>query len=319
MLEFKTTLPNVKRPRIIKLEEHNPLWKEFFEREKVKIEQSFSQKAVELVDVLHVGSTSVEGLLAKPIIDIILVLKDPYHADEPLSEVGYKYKGEYNLPMRRMFGKQGEFEVYMHVYGEGNPEIELNRTFVDFLKSNMSAREEYSVLKKSIIAKDAAYKTTSIGITTYNLEKSKFIQESLKKAGFNGLCMRLCAQDCEWADYKLIRENSLARFRRSNGIDTDQNKKHIVLIKGIEIVAASQVNVSEPNAFIEFLGVKTQSDSRVMLLEHLLGNIEKWLGRLGTLFVTASVTQENRDIFKRAQYTEIAKKDSMLHMVKYLS
>ncbi len=318
MSEFKESLPKAQPQRVIKLEEHNPAWKHFFQEEKAAIERVFSREESALVDVLHVGSTSVEGLIAKPIIDIIVVVKDPYTIDQPLTEAGYRYKGEYNLPMRRMFGKKGEYEVYMHVYEEGNPEVALNLTFREFLRGNVAAKEEYSALKTAIVAQDATYKTTSTGITTYNLEKSGFIQKALVAAGFDGLCMRLCAQDDEWAHYKLIRSPSLTKTGRTNEIDSNANTKHIVLVKGVEVVAAAQVNISEPNAFIEFLGAKISDGTRVGLLEHLLGTIEKWVAKIGVLFVTTFVAKEDSDIFECAKYTKIAETGDVLHMMKYL-
>ena len=132
MSEFKAALPEVKTPRVIKLEEHNTSWKDYFEKEKTAVESAFFEKNDLLVDVLHVGSTSVERLIAKPIIDMIVVVKDTYNVDQQLAEAGYKYKGEYNIQMRRIFGKKGDYEVYMHVYEEGNPEISLNLAFREF-------------------------------------------------------------------------------------------------------------------------------------------------------------------------------------------
>ena len=131
--------------------------------------------------------------------------------------------------------------------------------------------------------------------------------------------MRLCTQDSEWADYKSIRLPYLAKIGRINEIDSDQNKKHIVLVKGVAVVAAAQVDVLGPNAFIEFLGVKIRNSSRISLLKHLLGNIEKWIEKLGTLFVTTVVTKQDSDIFEHAHYAKFAETNGVLHMMKYLS
>jgi GrpB-like predicted nucleotidyltransferase (UPF0157 family) len=308
----------VKPARVIKLEEHNPAWKYFFLAEKDAIKKAFSEEPSSLVDVIHIGSTSVEGLIAKPIIDIIVIVKDPYIIDQPLTDLGYRYKGEYNLPMRRMFEKKDEFKVYMHVYAEGNSEIELNLAFREFLRNNIDTKKEYSALKMAIIEKDATHKIISTGITTYNLEKSGFIQKVLMTVRFNGLCMRLCSQANEWNDYKLIRNIFLVKADRSDEIDYNPDKKHIVLVKGVEVVAAAQVNISEPNAFIEFLGINLQNGIRVDLLGYLLSNIEQWLVKIGVLFVTTFVDKEDSDIFEHANYTKFSETGNTLHMMKYL-
>lgn len=316
MSEFKKSLPQFHPQRFIKLEEHNPEWKGFFESEKLAIKKAFHERDAELIDLYHVGSTSVEGLIAKPIIDMILVVRDPYIIDQPLVDAGYKYKGEYNLPMRRMFGKKDSYEVYMHVYEEGNPEIDLNLAFKAFLTNNPQAREEYSALKTLIISKDATHKTTSTGITTYNLEKNEFIKSVLTSIGFDGLCMRLCSQQGEWSDYRLIRDTYIAKTGRLNDIDNLPDKKHIILVKGVENVAAAQVNISVPNAFIEFIGVKKLDETSPSILEYFLGNIEKWLSKLGVLFVTTFVHQEDSSLFEH--YSKLGEVDDVLHLMKYL-
>ncbi len=59
------------------------------------------------------------GLSAKPVIDMIGVIKDPEKAIKSLEDLGFKYKGEYNIPMRFYFNKSEGIEVNLHVYEEG--------------------------------------------------------------------------------------------------------------------------------------------------------------------------------------------------------
>jgi GrpB-like predicted nucleotidyltransferase (UPF0157 family) len=72
----------------------------FFKEEALKIKQALGGNCL---DVHHVGSTSVPGLSAKPIIDIIGVMKDPKKAILPLESLGFTYKGEYNIPFSPLF------------------------------------------------------------------------------------------------------------------------------------------------------------------------------------------------------------------------
>ena len=88
------------------------------------------------------------GLSAKPVIDMIGVVKNPEKAIQPLESLGFKYKGEYNIPMRLYFNRSEGINTNLHVYEEGHPEIELNLLFRDYLREHPEAREEYAKLKK---------------------------------------------------------------------------------------------------------------------------------------------------------------------------
>ncbi|MDR1475056.1 MAG: GrpB family protein [Holosporales bacterium] len=71
-----------------------------------------------VVDIQHVGSTFVLGLSAKPIIDMILVTDDLERARLRLasSYLGYRYKGEYNLPFRDLYGKMERMKfIFMFI------------------------------------------------------------------------------------------------------------------------------------------------------------------------------------------------------------
>ena len=117
------------------IERYNPRWAAFFEIESRKIKSVMGESAVE---IHHVGSTSVPDLSAKPIVDMILVTEDLESARKFLSShtLGYHYKGEYNLPLRDLYGREDEFEVYLHVHRVNSPEIELNLQFRDYLRGN---------------------------------------------------------------------------------------------------------------------------------------------------------------------------------------
>lgn len=173
-------------PETIKLSEYDENWAVCFLSEKKQLEHSFKKMCPgNLVDILHIGSTSVKGLLSKSIIDIILVVKNIGLIDNTLLDAGYHYKGEYNIPMRKMYGKHSVFKIHLHSYEEGNPEITLNYVFRCYLENNPEARAEYSLLKKSIAEKGASQtKVSTTGITVYNLSKNDFIQKILKKTGF---------------------------------------------------------------------------------------------------------------------------------------
>lgn len=285
-----------KAPRVIRLTEHNPQWKERFLVEKQRLKNAFkgSERLDNLVDILHIGSTSVAGVVAKPILDIIIIVKHSDAIDPILYRAGYRYKGEYNLPMRKLYGKKKTYEVYLHVYEEGNDEISLNVIFRDYLNSHSEARGAYSTLKESILEKDNYHsKLASTGITTYNLEKNDFIQNILAKAGFMGLCMRLCTHTIEWEAYSKIRGDDWSKISAIQEINShDAHQKHIVLYAGTKIVAAAQLQLSPPNAFLEFSGLtpEIQSKAREFFQSYLFNTIEKWVKKLNLLFLTTAVS-----------------------------
>ena len=109
--------------------------------------------------VEHIGSTSVPGLAAKPIIDILVVVKDS--TDEAtylpqLESAGYELRvREPDWHEHRMF-RTPEKDVHVHVYSAGCPEIQRNLLFCDRLRSNIDDRRRYEQTKRELATKDWA-------------------------------------------------------------------------------------------------------------------------------------------------------------------
>jgi len=94
--------------RKIEVVDFQSSWADDFNREKALICNALSKENV--VGVHHIGSTSVEGLCAKPIIDILLEVKCLSELDEQsylMESLGYLAKGEFGIPGRRYFQKGG--------------------------------------------------------------------------------------------------------------------------------------------------------------------------------------------------------------------
>src|SRR5262245_21633772 len=90
-------------PSLYTFTEHSPEWPAEFHREAEKLRSLLGDA---LVAVHHIGSTSVPGLAAKPIIDLLPLVRELVLVDErtpALEEAGYKAWGEYGLPGRRYF------------------------------------------------------------------------------------------------------------------------------------------------------------------------------------------------------------------------
>ena len=127
---------------------YNPIWPIQFESEKSAIESSLGDV---VVGVHHVGSTAVEGLAAKPIIDIILEVRSLESLDQStpkLELMGYEAKGEFGIPGRRYFRKGRSQRTHqIHTFKTGDHNIFRHLAFRDYLSRHPDARREYQELK----------------------------------------------------------------------------------------------------------------------------------------------------------------------------
>jgi GrpB-like predicted nucleotidyltransferase (UPF0157 family) len=141
-------------PRAIVLADYDPAWPERFRREEAKIRTALGGAAL---TVEHIGSTSVPGLAAKPIVDILLVVEDS--ADEAsylpaLEQAGYHLRvREPALDEHRMF-RTSEKDVHVHVYSAGSKEIERYLLLRDRLRESKADRELYARTKRKLAGRD---------------------------------------------------------------------------------------------------------------------------------------------------------------------
>jgi len=224
---------------------YDPHWPQMFEEEAKKIKQVLGENCSV---VHHVGSTAVSGLAAKPQIDIIVAVKDFESALPSLANAGYIEKGEFNLPFHMIYGEQaGHTRANIHVFEEGNPEIELNLLFRDYLRNHPKAREEYTTLKYTLIKHKERNDVEKHGLRVYTLGKDAFIRKILLKAGFNGLCMRSSAHHDEWKIVRAWRQKFF--FDKIPIADpytwTFNHKDHLHLIfyKGTKIIGYAHIQL----------------------------------------------------------------------------
>jgi GrpB-like predicted nucleotidyltransferase (UPF0157 family) len=162
--------------RPIELVEYRPEWAPLFSREAARIRSVLGERALQIE---HVGSTSVPGLAAKPIIDILLAVENS--ADEnayvpALESRGYVLRiREPQLDEHRMF-KGPDTEVNLHVWSHGCPEIERMVLFRDWLRSNAADRELYERTKRELGRK--AWKYTQ----DYADAKTAVVEEIIARA-----------------------------------------------------------------------------------------------------------------------------------------
>jgi GrpB-like predicted nucleotidyltransferase (UPF0157 family)/glyoxylase-like metal-dependent hydrolase (beta-lactamase superfamily II) len=158
--------------------EYNDKWNEMFIEESQQIKKIFAD---EVIDIHHIGSTSVPGLKAKPIIDIMPVVKDIEKMDsfnEQMISLGYECMGELGMKGRRYFRKGGDHRTHqVHVFQADNKE-DINRHLAvrDYLRTHSEDVKQYGDLKENLA------KHFPKDIAAYMDGKDEFVKELERKA-----------------------------------------------------------------------------------------------------------------------------------------
>ena len=140
---------------IVILKDYNKEWSKLFDKEAKLISSIISNY---LVNIQHIGSTAIPGIVAKPIIDIAIGIDDLSNIKQIitlLEEGGYEYRGEQGIPDRHLFVKGNEECRTHHIHVMVNTSYEWKKhiLFRDYLKSNPKVAKQYSELKKRLAAK----------------------------------------------------------------------------------------------------------------------------------------------------------------------
>ena len=183
------------------LEEYQSDWANAFQREREAVISALSDFSP---TIEHIGSTSIEGLCAKPTIDMLVGLHNELQPDKtivPMTRMGYTYfkKYEPTMPYRRLFARlraltdtaapsiidlqdefiRGQLFVSManiHVVVKDTPHWTRHLAFRDFLRENPGLRDEYCRLKKELAQYE--YKDSN----EYNAAKDSFIKRVQEQA-----------------------------------------------------------------------------------------------------------------------------------------
>jgi len=137
---------------LVEIFDYDPEWKGLFEAEKLRLEQVFS--FIDF-DVEHVGSTAVEGLGAKPIIDIMVGVDDLASVESNIANLealDYSYQPEHErlYPERRFFQKprSGPHQYHLHCVTRDTEFYRDHIFFRNHLAENPDVAGEYLALKK---------------------------------------------------------------------------------------------------------------------------------------------------------------------------
>ena len=155
-------------------------WQSAFEKIKGEIEEAIGDL---IIGIEHVGSTSVEGMSAKPCIDIDVIIKNysvfPAVVDD-LKAIGYIHEGDLGIKDREAFKYSGKEHLQMHhlyVCPQYSEELHRHIVFRDFLRNDPEAVKKYSLIKEK------AAELFPNDIDGYIEYKSPCIEELYKKCG----------------------------------------------------------------------------------------------------------------------------------------
>jgi len=174
---------------IINVMDYDPSWAQQFQHLKVIYNNALGDN---FLSIEHVGSTSVPGLAAKPILDIDIVVKDEAQLNKVISVIvllGYHFMGDQGIKERYAFKPVNDFSPYdgsgisqpkHHLYCciEGSVSLNNHLLFRNALRKSRELATEYGEFKKGL-----ALITSDIDV--YVESKSSFITNVLKKKGFS--------------------------------------------------------------------------------------------------------------------------------------
>jgi len=153
---------------------HDPAWARRFPGEARRLLEVF---AGVVLDVHHIGSTAVPGLVAKPILDMMVVVRglDGVDAARPAAEAaGYRWLGEHGIAGRRYLTRDGgaEADVHVHTFAVGDPNVERHLDFRDYLLCHTEHAARYGRLKRDLAER---YATDRVAYTD---AKTAFVRET---------------------------------------------------------------------------------------------------------------------------------------------
>lgn len=131
---------------------YDATWKSDFEKIRTEIESALGDL---ILGIEHVGSTSVEGMSAKPCIDIDVIIRDYAVFDDvlrKLAAIGYIHEGDLGIKDREAFKYSDKPHLQTHhlyVCPQASKELHRHITFRDYLKSHPEAVRQYSAVKET--------------------------------------------------------------------------------------------------------------------------------------------------------------------------
>ncbi len=166
------------RSKPIEVADYDPEWPVLFADIAGRVQAAFAN--VLMLRVEHIGSTSVPGLPAKPVLDIDVVI--PSRADLPeavarLATLGYVHQGDLGITSRESFKRPESTPPHnLYVCAEDSPELRRHLAFRDYLRAHPDDARQYGELKRELAARHVT------DIDAYVDGKTEFVQKVVADA-----------------------------------------------------------------------------------------------------------------------------------------
>ncbi len=324
-----TQLIGLKRG-IARLDEYSLQWEGLFEKEKETLQSLLGDLKV---DVYHIGSTSIPGMIAKPIIDIAVVIDDLDELNEyikDLEEAGFIYRADHDTWEKRLFIKGGEDyrTHHIHFYRRDSSQLKHVLTFRDYLYYNQEPAEFYTKFKRLLAAR---YPSDRL---TYTEIKGEFIDRILAIANFErerGISIRR-VKDSDFHGwlrmrYKLWAECPIEEHIKeiNQWLSSPETPVYIAECKQHGLVGFVETSihntVRSSIGYIEGWYVE-ETHRRIGIGKTLLIMAETWALSMGFSEMGSDVKVENyRSIaaHKRLDYNEIDRDETEVKFLKALT
>lgn len=162
----------------VRLVDYDPAWPAAYEAIAERILQAC---APHVVEIHHIGSTSVPGLPAKPVIDVmpgLATYEDGLAIVPAMEALGYQYRGDFGIPRRHYFKGLPEHvgrEQNIHCYAVGEGQWHWHLAFRDHLRANPADRDRYFALKSELAAQYPD------DVESYAMAKHDFVMSILRQ------------------------------------------------------------------------------------------------------------------------------------------
>src|SRR3982750_1800714 len=139
--------------RIVKVVPHDPQWRDEFGAEAKRIAAALGEN---VVAIHHIGSTAIPHIYAKPVVDLLVEVRNIAEVDgrsSAMESLGYEVMGEYGITGRRFFRKDNREGIrthHIHAFEAGSAEVERHLAFRDYMITHPGDAQRYSELKRKL-------------------------------------------------------------------------------------------------------------------------------------------------------------------------
>jgi GrpB-like predicted nucleotidyltransferase (UPF0157 family) len=164
--------------KTVRVVPYDPAWPGLFVAERQRLDAILIRERLALA-IQHTGSTSIPGLAAKPILDILAGAPDPLtlaRAIDTLQRADYIYRGEQGIPGRHFFRRGNPRQYHIHLTLTGSDFWRDHLLFRDYLRAHSEVAAEYAALKHTLAER------YPFDRESYIEGKTEFVQRILRAA-----------------------------------------------------------------------------------------------------------------------------------------